>query len=202
MSSSIPPIIRLAQESDADRLLEIYAPVVKETAISFELAPPDVAEFRERVRSILASHNWLVIEEAQTILGYAYASKFRAREAYQWTAEVTVYVDPAHRKRGFARALYGSLFEALRFQGFCSVVAVIALPNLPSVRLHEKLGFEPVGVLRSVGYKLGRWHDVGWWQLKLHNDKPDPVSPRPASEFTNTSALNKALAAGVSSLKQ
>lgn len=194
----MPPVIRLAQESDADRLLNIYAPIVNETAISFELVPPTVAEFRQRISNILSSHNWLIIEEGNSILGYAYASKFRDREAYQWTAEVTIYVDPAHHRRGIAQALYLSLFEALRLQGFCNAIAAIVLPNPASVRLHEKLGFKPLGVLRSVGYKLGQWHDIGWWQVKFQDDRPNPVPPQSVSKFVSTPAWNKALAAGLS----
>jgi L-amino acid N-acyltransferase YncA len=195
-------IIRLAEESDAERLLNIYAPIVKETAISFELVPPTVAEFRQRISSTVASHNWLIMEQQEVILGYAYASKFRPREAYQWTAEVTVYVDPAHHRKGVARALYISLFEALRLQGFCNAIAVIALPNPASVRLHEKLGFEPLGVLRSVGYKLSNWHDIGLWQLELQDNNQYPAPPHPASELAHTALWNKALAAGLSSFKE
>jgi L-amino acid N-acyltransferase YncA len=197
----VSPIIRVAQESDAERMLNIYAPIVRETAISFELAPPTVDEFRQRIRSVLDSHNWLVMEDEHAILGYAYAGKFRPREAYQWAAEVTVYVDSPHQKRGIAQALYTSLFAGLRLQGFCNVIAAIALPNLPSVRLHEKLDFKPMGILHSVGYKMGRWHDVGWWQLQLQDNQPNPDPPQPISALENSAAWAQAQAAGLFLLK-
>jgi L-amino acid N-acyltransferase YncA len=197
----VPPLIRVAQESDAERMLDIYAPIVTETAISFESVPPTLGEFRQRIRSVLDLHNWLVMEDEHAILGYAYAAKFRPREAYQWTAEVTVYVASPHHKRGIAQALYTSLFAALRLQGFSNAIAAIALPNLPSARLHEKLGFEPVGIFDSVGYKMGRWHDVGWWHLKLQDNPPNPVPPQPISALENSAAWAQALAAGISLLK-
>lgn len=187
--------IRLARECDADQMLEIYAPIVCTTAISFELVPPARTEMRERIRNILASHVWLVCEEAHAICGYAYASKFRPREAYQWTAEVTVYVCPAHQRRGIGRALYLSLFEVMRLQGFYSAIAVIALPNEASVRLHECLGFKLVGVLERAGYKLGHWHDVGWWQLKLQEHPSNPMPPRSIAELVGTAEWEQALAA-------
>lgn len=171
-------MIRVARESDAEGMLEIYRPIVRETAISFELEPPGEKEMRERIRDVLATHVWLVFEEEREIAGYAYASKFRPREAYQWTAEVTVYVHPAQRRRGIGRMLYVALFEAMRRQGFRSAIAVISLPNQASVKLHERLGFHPVGIFERVGYKFGRWHDVGWWQLKLQERDPNPTAPR------------------------
>jgi len=193
---------RVARESDADQVLSIYAPMVRETAISFELAPPSADEMRARIRNILATHMWLVCEEDQAIAGYAYASKFRPREAYQWTAEVTVYVHPAQQRRGIGRALYTSLFETMRLQGFCSAVAGIALPNDASVKLHEGLGFTSIGVFERVGYKLARWHDVGWWQLAFEEHGPNPPPPRPIAEFIGSAEWQRALSAGVEALKQ
>ena len=188
-------MIRLARESDADRMLEIYAPIVRATAISFELVPPTSTEMRERIRNILASHAWLVCEEAQAICGYAYASKFRRREAYRWAAEVTVYVRPARQRRGIGKALYRSLFDAMRLQGFCRAIAVIALPNEASVRLHERLGFKSIGVFERAGYKLGRWHDVGWWQLQLQEHPLNPGAPRSVAELVGTAEWERALGA-------
>ncbi|HEX3683310.1 MAG TPA: arsinothricin resistance N-acetyltransferase ArsN1 family B [Bryobacteraceae bacterium] len=190
-------MIRLARESDADQMLEIYAPLVRATAISFELAPPSSTEMRERVRNILATHAWLVCEEAQAICGYAYASKFRAREAYRWAAEVTVYVHPARQRKGVGRTLYRSLFDVMRLQGFCRAIAVIALPNEASVQLHERLGFKSMGVFERAGYKLGRWHDVGWWQLQLQEHPLNPRAPRGVAELVGTAEWERALGAKV-----
>jgi L-amino acid N-acyltransferase YncA len=187
--------LRLARESDADRMLAIYAPIVRETAISFELAPPDPDEMRQRIRRISSTHAWVVCEEEETIAGYAYASQFRPREAYQWTAEVTVYVHPARRQRGIGRTLYEALFAALRLQGYSSAIAVIALPNDASVRLHERLGFRAVGVLQRAGYKLGRWHDVGWWQLELQAASANPHPPRAITELAANGEVERLLTA-------
>jgi L-amino acid N-acyltransferase YncA len=192
--------IRLAEEADAAEILRIYEPIVRETAISFELTPPGNEEIRQRIRDVLSSHVWLVGAEGQSVAGYAYASKFRPREAYQWTAEVTVYVDVSRRRRGVGRALYISMMEVLRLQGFRSAIAVIALPNDPSVRMHERLGFKAVGVFEKVGYKLGRWHDVGWWQIALREREANPCPPRPVSELIGTPEWERALAAGSTEL--
>lgn len=196
------PILRLAQESDASALLRIYAPIVEKTAISFELAPPTVHEFGERIRNTLASHAWIVCEEEGEILGYAYGSKFRPREAYQWTTEVTVYVSPTQQGRGVGYGVYLSLFAALRLQGFCTAIAVIALPNEASVKLHENLGFKPVGVFYRVGYKLGQWHDTGWWQLALQDYPPVPAQLRSASSLAGTAPWRDALATGLPFIKR
>lgn len=166
--------IRPAREDDAAGILAIYSPIVTDTAISFELEPPAEPEMRRRIRNIQASHGWFVAVENEMIAAYAYGSQFRPRQAYAWTAEVTVYVHSGWRQRGLARHLYSELFAHLRVRGFCTAIAVIALPNEPSVRLHETIGFTHAGVLRKVGYKLGRWHDTGWWQMEL---QPHPETP-------------------------
>jgi L-amino acid N-acyltransferase YncA len=178
--------VRLARESDASEVLRIYSPIVRETAISFELAPPRWEEMRERMRNILATHVWLVAEDGPGIAGYAYASRFRPREAYQWTAEVTVYVDPPHQRKGIGTALYQALFRVMRLQGYCSAIAVIALPNGASVQLHERFGFRRVGVFERAGCKLGRWHDIGWWQLKLQECNSIPAPPRAIAPLLGT----------------
>lgn len=170
-------MIRVANEGDAAGILEIYAPLVESTAISFELSPPSEDEMRQRIRDIVLTHAWVVAEEEGMVAGYAYASRFRPREAYAWTTEVTVYVHPGRQRRGLGRALYGELLERLRRQNFFTAIAVIALPNELSVKLHEAAGFEPVGVIRKAGYKFGVWHDTGWWQLELQPHGLNPAYP-------------------------
>ena len=171
-------VIRLAIVDDAPQIHAIYAPIVAETAVSFELEPPSVEEMSQRIETTLFTLPWIVCEQGG-IIGYAYAGVFRSRPAYQWTVEVSVYVHADHRGKGVARALYISLFECLRVQGYRTALAGIALPNSASVALHEGLGFRSVGVFHHVGYKLGAWHDVGWWELLLQR-LPDPP-PRPRS---------------------
>jgi L-amino acid N-acyltransferase YncA len=171
----------VAREDDAPGILEIYAPIVRDTAISFELEVPNELEMRARIQKTLAWAPWLVCEQDGRIAGYAYATRFRERAAYQWTVEVTVYVHALHRRRGVARSLYTRLFDELRAQGFVTAIAGIALPNAESVALHESCGFRPIGVFHCVGYKLGRWHDTGWWELALCAAPTQPRMPRPAS---------------------
>lgn len=192
--------IRLARESDAERLLGIYIPIIRETVISFELEPPTVAQFAERIRTTLDQTPWLVCDAGDEIAGYAYAGKYRPRAAYQWSAEVTVYVGASWRRKGVGRAVYTSLFECLRVQGYYNAFAAIALPNDASVMMHEKLGFKPVGVYRSVGYKLGAWHDVGWWQLALQDHASSPTPPRPLPEIFSAPGWVDALQAGTGNI--
>ena len=185
--------IRLARESDADRMLAIYAPIVRETAISFELTPPTTREFQDRITRTLKRMPWLVCEIDGQVSGYAYAIPFRTRPAYQWTAESVVYIGADRRRKGVGSALYTALLGGLRLQGFRSVMAGIAQPNPASVRFHERFGYRPVGVLPAVGYKLGTWRDVGWWQLSLADPLPEPLPPRPLRECLNTPRWQESL---------
>ena len=167
-------IIRLATEDDAPSILEIYAPIVRETPISFEYDVPTEAEMRGRIRSKLEHYPWLVMENEGELMGYAYAGRWRDRAAYDWSVETTVYVSAKARRGGVGRTLYNALFEALREQGFVLAVAGITLPNAGSVGLHEAVGFMAMGVARNAGYKFGRWHDIGFWQLQLQDPPDDP----------------------------
>jgi L-amino acid N-acyltransferase YncA len=166
-SSAPAGALRAARPTDAAAILRIYGPFVADTAVSFETAVPTEAEMRERIETYASHAPWLVYETDGKVVGYAYASKHRAREGYRWTVEVSAYVDPAFHRQGIARLLYTELLAALETQGFRQALAGIALPNEASERFHESLGFSAVGVYRNIGYKLGRWHDVGWWQRPL-----------------------------------
>ncbi|BAY10138.1 arsinothricin resistance N-acetyltransferase ArsN1 family B [Calothrix sp. NIES-2098] len=176
--------IRLANEHDASQMLAIYAPIVRETTISFELEPPSEVEFQQRIENYQQQMPWLVCEIDGEVVGYAYASPYRTRAAYQWSVESSVYVGENYRRKGIATALYTTLFKLLQLQGFYNVVAAIALPNQASVAAHEAVGFLPQGVLRQVGYKFSQWHDIGFWQLALQTEQSaendsciQPVNP-------------------------
>ena len=171
-------MIRSATPADARELLDIYRPFVTASSVTFELDVPPEAEFRQRIEKVLAFAPWLVAEIDGRIAGYAYATRHRERIGYQWSVESSVYVHPEFHRRGLGRALYGALFPLLRDQGFVNVYAGIALPNAASVALHESFGFEPVGVYRKIGFKLGRWVDVGWWSVALREPPADPIPPR------------------------
>lgn len=156
-------------DRDAVACAAIYAPSVDPGVASFEAVPPDATEMGRR---IAAAHAWLVAEEAQAVVGFAYAGPHKERAAYRWAANVSVYVAETHHRRGVGRALYLALFDRLREMRLRWACAGITLPNPSSAGLHEALGFEPVGVYRGIGWKAGAWRDVGWWQLDL-----GPVTP-------------------------
>ncbi len=190
-------VIRLAEPGDAAAIQAIYAPYVESTAVSFEIRPPTVEEMAERIAKISPQYPWLVCEIDGTVVGYVYACVHRERAAYRWAVDVTVYVDAAHRRRGVGRGLYTTLVELLRQQGYTQAFAGITLPNPGSVGVHESVGFKLVAVYPKVGYKLGEWLDVGWWQLALCVDVTHPAEPRPMRELLESaSTLSKAVAAG------
>ena len=139
---------------------------MRDTWISFELDPPTAAEMAERIAKYGKSHAWLVGELDGELAGYAYGSPHRERAAYASSCDVAIYVDPAFARRGLGRALYGALIEQLAGQ-YHAAYAGIALPNDASIGLHEAMGFTPVGVYREVGWKLGGWRDVAWFQRLL-----------------------------------
>jgi L-amino acid N-acyltransferase YncA len=152
---------------DAAACAAIYAPHVEGSAVSFEERVPDAAEMAARIERYGASHAWLVAEREGKVVGYAYATAFNERPAYRWSAGVSVYVGGGARGQGVGRALYAALFDRLRERGFRMACAGITLPNAASEALHERLGFELVGVNREIGWKEGAWRDVGWYQLEL-----------------------------------
>ena len=190
-------LIRLATAQDAGQIQAIYSPIVSQTAISFETEPPTVDEMRRRVKNTLKNLPWLVCVQQEKILGYAYASQHRARAAYQWCVDVSVYIHPQARRQGIGHGLYNSLFKILALQGFYNVYAGIALPNPASVGLHESLGFKPIGVYSAVGYKLGAWHDVGWWHLSLRPKSIPPVEPQILQTVQESKEWEAALSAGL-----
>jgi phosphinothricin acetyltransferase len=169
--------IRSATTDDAPAIHAIYAPIVEATAISFELAPPSVDEMRQRIASTMERYPWLVATDGDALSGYAYATSFRVRPAYQWSVEVSAYVAETARGRGIGRALYEALLPELAKRGFVSAFAGIALPNDASIALHEACGFTKVGVFHRAGYKLGAWHDVGWWERALREPDAEPLAP-------------------------
>ena len=159
--------VRPARMADAMGIRAVYAPVVEDTHISFEEEPPSVEEMARRMETIRATHPYLVAARGDQILGYCYGSQHRAKAAYRRSAEVTIYIGEDARGQGVGKALYGALIPELAQLGFHAAFAGIALPNEASVALHEAMGFTHLGVFREVGFKLGAWRDVGWWQRLL-----------------------------------
>jgi phosphinothricin acetyltransferase len=189
-------VIREAELSDAGQIAAIYAPYVRDTPISFEVEPPSAAEIGARIGANGATYPWLVCVGGARVQGYAYASQHRERAAYQWSVDVTVYVDASAHRRGIGRALYAALLPLVAAQGFYNGYAGITLPNPSSVGLHEAMGFAPIGVYRRVGFKLGAWHDVGWWALQLRPAEAPPVPAQPVGVLRGTREWDAALAAG------
>jgi phosphinothricin acetyltransferase len=171
---------------DAAACAAIYAPYVTDTVISLEEVAPDAHEMAARMEATARTHPWLVAELDGVVAGYAYASRHRERGAYRWAADVTVYVGPYHHRRGVGRALYETLLGLLADQGFRTACAGITLPNPASVGLHEACGFRPVGVYRAIGWKLGAWRDVGWWQCDLAGPSGGPPSPLRGPAWSET----------------
>jgi phosphinothricin acetyltransferase len=167
--------------------------VVASTPISFEVEPPGASEMEARIAATLVRTPWLACVEGDVLLGYAYGSQHRERAAYRWSVDVSVYVRDGVRRAGVGRALYRSLLALLRLQGFHAAHAGITLPNPASVGLHEALGFRPVAVYPKVGFKLGAWYDVGWWQLELRPRVAAPAEPMTMAELMGVEGYEKAL---------
>lgn len=169
--------MRIVQSSDAASILEIYTPYILDTAVTFETEIPSINSFEERIKLYTEKWPWIVYKIDGIIAGYAYATKHRERLAYQWCVESSVYIRDQFQREGIASKLYNALFEVLRLQGFINVYAGIALPNDKSITLHERLGFTNFVYYKNVGYKLGEWRTVGWWQKQINEYEKQPSAP-------------------------
>ncbi|MCK9894408.1 GNAT family N-acetyltransferase [Frankia sp. AgB32] len=172
-------IIRAAGAADAAGIQAVYAPYVTGSPATFEEAVPGLAELRARMAAA-PRKPWLVAEADGEIVGYAYASAHHARASYRWSADTSIYLAAAVHRRGLGRALYDRLLAEVRALGYLNVYAGITLPNAASVTLHTAVGFEPTGVYRNVGYRLGAWRDVAYFGMALASPLPPaPAEPRP-----------------------
>jgi L-amino acid N-acyltransferase YncA len=172
-----PAGIRPAGVAHAAAIAEVYRPYVTDSVASFETEPPDAAELARRMTAG-PRLPWFVATRDGEVVGYAHGSGHRTRAAYRWSVDCSVYLTAGERGAGTGRALYERLLPVLGELGYVTAFAGIALPNPGSVGLHTALGFTPVGVYRSAGFKAGRWHDVGWWQLSLRQPPAEPVEPQ------------------------
>jgi len=169
-------IIRPVATSDADFCLSLYSKYVVGSAVSFELEAPSLEEFSNRIDSISKRFPYLIAEENGSLLGYAYASAYRDRLAYQWNVEVSIYVEEDYKKSGVATRLYAELFSELKRIHICKAFAVIALPNEASVGFHHKMGFEKFATYENVGFKLNQWHNVLWMEKTIQFPEV-PITP-------------------------
>lgn len=181
MARHTDAMIREAEADDAAAVATIYEPIVRDTFISFETEPPSHEEMMRRITESLV---WLIFEKDNRVLGFAYATPFHARAAYRWSTELSVYVAPEAHRRGIAKKLLDELLDRLRASGFVNVFAGIALPNPASVTLFASFGFSQIALQKKVGFKLGAWRDVAWWQLQLR----DPSIPPPQITGRNRTA--------------
>ncbi|HET8612025.1 MAG TPA: GNAT family N-acetyltransferase [Sphingomonas sp.] len=170
-------LIRPVRPEDAEALAAIYRPYVTDTVITFELDPPDAAEFHARIAHVTATHPWLVAERDGAVLGYAYAAPYRARAAYRWVAETAIYVAREARGGGIGAPLYAALLDELTARGFVAAMGVMTAGNPASAALHQRLGFRDVGVQPGIGFKHGGWRDVVFWQKDLAARTDHPVEP-------------------------
>lgn len=172
-------VIRLARAEDAEAILNIYRPHVEDSAASFETVVPSINEITGRIRNCLPEYCWLVFEEGGEIRGYAYSSKHHVRAAYRWAVDVSIYIDESWQGEGIGKALYSALFSILRLQGYYNAYACICLPNPGSVGIHEYYGFQKIAHYNKIGYKLGKWWDIGWWEIFLLDKNQAPSEPCP-----------------------
>lgn len=164
--------IRPVTLQDAEAIRAIYSAYVP-TPITFEIEVPSIEEMRKRISEYTKSYPWIVLEKNNVIVAYAYATNFKARAAYRWSVESSVYVDEKHTGHGYGKSLYSELMKLLKEIGVYNVIGGITLPNAASTGLHESMGFSFVGKFPEVGFKNGQWWDVGYWQLTL----PKPEAP-------------------------
>lgn len=173
--------IRAARPDDAAAIAAIYAPYVLTGTVSFETEAPDARGFRTRMAASDGLYPWLVATNGDPeggVLGYAYASRFRDRPAYKYVVETSIYMAGSVQRQGAGRLLYEALIDTVRAQGFTQAIGVISLPNDASITLHESVGFRRAGVYREIGYKQGRWIDVGFWQCALNDSVVPPAEPK------------------------
>lgn len=196
------PIIRLAEKRDVPGILEIYAPFILNTAVTFEEEVPDEKSFWERIQGIMTELPFLVCEIDGRIAGYAYASGYRSRASYRWSKEVSVYIHPDFQRKRVAHALYTSLNQIVQFQGIADLLAIITMPNESSVAFHEHFGYSKCAEFKNVGYKLNQWQNVGWFDLFLQDEtKPPCERIIPLNEVVGLPVFQKAIENGLSVLK-
>ena len=174
---------RFATVEDAGKILEIYKPYVENTTITFEYDVPALEEFKNRIKNILTNYPYIVCEYENKILGYAYAHKVWMRAAYQWDAELSVYIDKEYMGNGLGKKLYKILIEILKLQNVVNVYGCVTYPNEKSDRLHESFGFKRVGIFENAGYKFGKWIGGTWFHKAISEYKENPEKLKKISQI-------------------
>lgn len=174
--------IRPATADDGAACAAIYAPYV-ETAVTFEYPAPDAAEMSRRITNTMSAYPWLVCERDGKVLGYAYAHRFRERAAFDWAVEMSIYLSRELQGSGIGGALYSAVIEMLAAQGYVNAIGIVATPNHPSERLHEKCGFHRLFEMEKIAWKFGAWHNMAYYGLRLNHPDGDPGRPVPFPEL-------------------
>ena len=175
--------IRFISESDYQGVLEVYAPYVLHTAVTFDYDVPSLEDFSLRLSGISQRYPVLVCELDGQVAAYCYGGVHRAKMAYQWSVESTIYISEAYQGKGLGHIMYTALFDILRIQGFINVYAGVSVPKAQSEHFHLKYGFKPVGIFEKIGYKFGKWHDLSWFEYRLAEHTDVPALPIPITEI-------------------
>lgn len=183
--------IRFATQEDSVAILGIYESYIRDTAITFEYEVPSVSDFNTRIENIMRYFPWLVCEIDGEVAGYGYAFKHGERAAYQWSADLSIYINEKHHRKHIATALYTALIEMLKLQGYYTVFAGVTIPNPNSEAFHTSFGFQKVGVFNNVGYKLGEWRDVKWFAFTLSEYKKEPKPPVAFSDIKDKKIIRE-----------
>lgn len=172
-------MLRNATIHDVPVILDIYRPYILDTAITFEYEVPSLEAFTERFRNVTERFPWLVWEENGMVLGYAYANPFKARAAYQWDADLSIYLREDCRGKGIGKALYSELENRLRDLGYHVLYGVVTSANEASCRFHEALGYRPIATFERTGVKFGRWYGITWYEKRIREGVPEhaPTTP-------------------------
>lgn len=192
--------IRMAEKEDVSGIIDIYKPYILDTAITFDEQVPTEEEMWQRVKTIQDETPYLVCRVDGTVAGYAYISAYRSRASYRWAKEISVYIHPLFRKKKIAYALYSALFDIAKAQGIYTLLAVITIPNEPSIRFHEKLGFVKCAEFKNIGYKMDSWQTVGWWQFGLFENVKQPSGIVPLNEIISTEIYQEAIKKALSQI--
>lgn len=195
--------IRIAEMDDARRIRDIYAPYVSETALTLTSTTPTLEQVVKTMLDVKKLYPYLVCCIDDEVVGFAYAYRLRPHESYNWTAELSIYLDPDFQGRGIATALYTALFQILKLQGYCNLFAAITLPNEASIALHRHFGFNELAIMEKTAYKLGKWHDVMWMGMHItgchdpeEHGNPLPVNKLNSNELATILAMSSALLSG------
>lgn len=192
----------ISAETDAEACLKVYEPYVSYTPITFDYKVPEVKEFQSKIKDTIREYPWLVCLKNNQIEGYAYASRHRYKTAYQWSVESTIYLTEQLQGKGIGSILYETLLALLKIQGFYNVYAGVTVPNKKSESLHNKLGFEEIGIFKNIGFKSGVWHDVQWFHKVLEGYKINPDLPLKMEDLINSDAYHSLLFEANNKLKK